>query len=46
MGGIEEGVNSVKSRYSLYIIIKFGIPSASGSLVLKQTKGVTDSKRK
>ena len=31
------------SRYSLYIIIHiFHIPSSSGSLVLKQTKGVTD----
>ena len=42
-GGIQPRI----SRYSLFIIIyKIWIPSASGSLVLKQTKGVPDSNGK
>ena len=45
-GGEEVQPKKKVSRYSLYIIVyKFKFPSSSGSLVLKQTKGVMDGRQ-
>ena len=43
--GIPTKKNNTKNRYSLFVLmlyIKFQVPGSSGSLVLTQTKGITD----